>query len=60
MDFKKHCSSSQSVLILSKVNKLFYYPGLETDVAKYCTKVTTNSSKYKAVYLKQNQVKNRK
>jgi len=47
-------------LILPKVNKSFYYPGLETDVAKYCTKVTTNSSKYKAVYLKQNQVKNRK
>jgi len=30
---------------------MFYYPGEEIEVAKYWIKVTTNSSKYKAVYL---------
>ena len=36
---------------------MVYYPGEEREVAKYCIKVTTNSSKYKAVYLTQKQAK---
>ena len=37
--------------------QMVYYPGEEREVAKYCIKVTTNSSKYKAVYLTQKQAK---
>lgn len=34
-----------------KGKQMFYYPGEESEVAKYWIKVPTNSSKYKAVYL---------
>lgn len=34
-----------------EVNSFNVYPGEEIEVAKYCIKVTANSSKYKVVYL---------